>query len=100
MAWQKQSIYLLLFFVKMLAQFEFVNINVADEGLKAKAIQHLTQAGVNLSQYNFILNPTNDAWCRDHGPAFVVNRKEKKKAIVDWGYNAWGGNILHMILTM
>jgi len=75
----------------MLAQSEFVNINVADEGLKAKAIQHLTQAGVNLSQIQFHLNPTNDAWCRDHGPAFVVNRKEKKKAIVDWGYNAWGG---------
>ena len=38
----------------------------------------------------FYFHPTNDAWCRDHGPAFVVNKNEKKKAIVDWAYNAWG----------
>lgn len=38
-------------------------------------------------------NPTNDAWCRDHGPIFV-NREiggQREQAIVDWGYNAWGG---------
>ena len=38
------------------------------------------------------MHPTNDAWCRDHGPAFVINTSaEQKKIIVDWGYNAWGG---------
>ncbi len=79
------------FFVKMLAQSEKVNINVADEGMKAKVLEHLTKANVNLSQVQLHPNPTNDAWCRDHGPAFLVNRKEKKKAIIDWGYNAWGG---------
>ncbi len=87
-----QSIYpAYSFFVKMLAQSEMVNINVVDNTMKAKAIDLLTLAGVNLSQVQFHFNPTNDAWCRDHGPAFLVNRKEKKKAIVDWGYNAWGG---------
>jgi len=35
--------------------------------------------------------PTNDAWCRDHGPAFLINPEAKQKVIVDWGYNAWGG---------
>ena len=36
---------------------------------------------------------TNESWCRDHGPAFVVkkSRGRKKLAIVDWGFNAWGG---------
>jgi agmatine deiminase len=33
--------------------------------------------------------PTNDAWCRDHGPIFLVDGKEP--ALVDWEYNAWGG---------
>ncbi|MEJ0057431.1 MAG: agmatine deiminase family protein [Bacteroidota bacterium] len=79
------------FFVKMLAQSEKVNINVADEAMKLNVLEHLTKAGVNLSQVKLHFNPTNDAWCRDHGPAFLVNRKENKKAIVDWGYNAWGG---------
>ena len=38
------------------------------------------------------MHPTNDAWCRDHGPAFRgQHRCGTKKIIVDWGYNAWGG---------
>jgi agmatine deiminase len=78
-------------FIKLLALSEQVHINVMDESMKVKALKHLSAEGVNLSQIHFHFNPTNDAWCRDHGPAFVVNRKEGKKAIVDWGYNAWGG---------
>lgn len=38
--------------------------------------------------------PTNDAWCRDHGPCYVAKPSENgksEKAIVNWGYNAWGG---------
>lgn len=77
-------------FVKTVAKSERVNINVADEAMKVAASEHLVKAGTNLTNIRFHLNPTNDAWCRDHGPAFLVNRKEKKKAIVDWGYNAWG----------
>jgi agmatine deiminase len=34
--------------------------------------------------------PTNDTWVRDHGPMFLVSN-EQPKALVDWGYNAWGG---------
>ena len=79
------------FFVRTVAKYELVNINVADGTMKSQAIEHLSRAGANLSNIRFHLNPTNDAWCRDHGPAFLVNRKDKKKVIVDWGYNAWGG---------
>ena len=37
--------------------------------------------------------PTNDAWCRDHGPIFVQRNTPhgREEAIIDWGYNAWGG---------
>ena len=79
-------------FVKVLAQSEQVRINVSNEQVKVSALQHLERAGVNLNQVEFFLHPTNDAWCRDHGPAFLVNANGKyKKVIVDWGYNAWGG---------
>jgi agmatine deiminase len=79
-------------FVKALAESEKVRINVADEAMKNFALGHLTAAGVNLEQVAFFFHPTNDAWCRDHGPAFLVNPEaEQKKVIVDWGYNAWGG---------
>ncbi|WP_343690630.1 agmatine deiminase family protein [Chitinophaga sp.] len=79
-------------FVKYLAMSELVRINVADEAMKAAAAAHLQQAGVQMDKVEFFLHPTNDAWCRDHGPAFLINpTAAEKKVIVDWGYNAWGG---------
>ncbi len=78
-------------FVKELVKGEKVNINVNDEQMKLFAQEKLSVAGVDLSKVEFFLHPTNDAWCRDHGPAFLVNPAAlQKKIIVDWGYNAWG----------
>jgi agmatine deiminase len=78
-------------FVKYLAESELVRINVANEQLKNTATGHLLKAGVNMDKVEFFLHPTNDAWCRDHGPAFLINpAAENKKVIVDWNYNAWG----------
>jgi agmatine deiminase len=78
-------------FVKALAESEKVRINVTDEAMKNFALGHLSAVDVNLAQVAFFFHPTNDAWCRDHGPAFLVNPEaEQKKVIVDWGYNAWG----------
>lgn len=81
-------------FIKVLAESEKVRINVADDAMKAFALQHLQNAGANLAQVEFFMHPTNDAWCRDHGPAFLLNvnpKAEHPKVIVDWNYNAWGG---------
>jgi agmatine deiminase len=79
-------------FIKLVAEGEKVHINVADEAMKVMAINHLEKAGANIKQIRFFYHPTNDAWCRDHGPAFLINPvAETKKIIVDWGYNAWGG---------
>lgn len=77
-------------FVKLVAEGQQVCINVADESMKTFALDHLQQAGTDLNKVTFFFHPTNDAWCRDHGPAFVVNYERKEKAIVNWGYNAWG----------
>ena len=79
-------------FVKLVAEGEKVNINVLDEQMKAQVLTHLQRAGANLDNIGVFIHPTNDAWCRDHGPAFVINPKaDHKKIIIDWGYNAWGG---------
>lgn len=78
-------------FVKILTLSEKVRINVKDEQMKNFASSHLQLAGADLSKVEFFLHPTNDAWCRDHGPAFLINpNADIKKVIVDWGYNAWG----------
>src|SRR5207245_301769 len=44
--------------------------------------------------------PTNEPWCRDHGPIFLTRDLDPKSAtgrirggelaVVDWDYNAWG----------
>jgi agmatine deiminase len=78
-------------FIKLVAEGEKVKINVLNEAMKQKALRHITEAGADLNNVEFFLHPTNDAWCRDHGPAFLINPAEKKKMVVDWGYNAWGG---------
>ncbi|MBU3744052.1 MAG: agmatine deiminase family protein [Sediminibacterium sp.] len=78
-------------FIYYLAKSERVCINVADDAMEQFARKHLALANVDMAQVTFFHHPTNDAWCRDHGPAFLINpAAEQKKVIVDWGYNAWG----------
>lgn len=78
-------------FIKEISVGEIVNINVADEVMMKFAIGHLERAGADLKRIHFHLHPTNDAWCRDHGPAFLINKSASlPKIIIDWGYNAWG----------
>lgn len=77
-------------FVKALTKNELVRINVANEQMAAFAKQQLLLLEVDLKQVEFFEFATNDAWCRDHGPAFLINPATKQKAIIDWDYNAWG----------
>jgi agmatine deiminase len=78
-------------FIKILSQDELVRINVNDEKMKQFAVNCIRKTDADLGKIEFYFNPTNDAWCRDHGPAFLINpNSEIPKAIVDWGYNAWG----------
>jgi agmatine deiminase len=79
-------------FVKTVALTERVNINVGTDKMRQGAAKMLELAGVDMSKVQFYLHPTNDAWCRDHGPSFLIsNNAEHPKAIVDWNINAWGG---------
>lgn len=78
-------------FIKYLTLSEKVRINVVNDAMKSFALDHLIKAGVNTAEVEFFIHPTNDAWCRDHGPAFLINPDAaQKKVIVDWNYNAWG----------
>lgn len=77
-------------FIQYLSFSEKVRINVNDEAMKAFALSHIEKIKADLNNIEFFMHPTNDAWCRDHGPAFLLNKDSNKKAIVDWDYNAWG----------
>jgi agmatine deiminase len=45
----------------------------------------------DLSQVDLYENPTNDVWCRDHGPIFIKHNETGQVAITDWQFNSWGG---------
>ena len=72
-----------------IAKREKVRINVPNENYEILVKQQLKEHGCPLKNIEFFHIKTNENWCRDHGPAFVL--KGKKAAIVDWGFNAWGG---------
>jgi agmatine deiminase len=74
-----------------IAPREAVHINVPNGNYERIVKAELKRHGCALKNIFFHHIKTNESWCRDHGPAFVVNRKKKKIAIVDWGFNAWGG---------
>ncbi|HTX89104.1 MAG TPA: agmatine deiminase family protein [Bacteroidales bacterium] len=83
-------------FIKEITKGEQVCLNVRSEELKLKVIEALDREGVDRSGVEICLHPTNDAWCRDHGPAFLVNPGSKvPKMIVAWKYNAWGNKYPH-----
>ncbi len=77
-------------FVTQISRFEEVRINAA-ERLHKRARRFCEKAGADLSRVTFYDHPTNDAWCRDHGPIFVKNDATGEVALTDWTYNAWGG---------
>ena len=83
-------------FICEISQGERVGINVRDEKLKEKVIYDLMLTGTNMKHVDLFMHPTNDAWCRDHGPAFLLNPRSKEpKVIVSWKYNAWGDKYPH-----
>jgi len=79
--------------VTELARHEEVHINVSGPDMEAGVRALLAREGAAPDPVRFHHNPTNDAWCRDHGPIFVQREVDgqQEQAIVDWGYNAWGG---------
>ena len=89
---------------------EQVHINIPNENWGYIVRQQLKEHGCPSTNVFFHQIRTNESWCRDHGPAFVLkplprdrrsrppkpgerrrNRGGFSAAIVDWGFNAWGG---------
>ena len=75
--------------VQALLESEPVNINVCNGAHEAEARAALE--GLPNERLSFHLIPTNEPWCRDHGPIFLLRDQEPRLAVVDWDYNAWGG---------
>jgi len=82
-------------FIAETAKSEKVRINVPAT-FKDRLLHQLDEAYVDIRQVEIFERKSNDVWCRDHGPAFVVKDTSKRqKAIVDWEFNAWGNKYPH-----
>lgn len=86
-----------------IAKRENVHINVPNENYERIVREQIVKSKSNplgvppallAKRVTFHYIKTNEAWCRDHGPAFLVREGRNGKrelAIVDWAFNAWGG---------
>lgn len=78
-------------FVKMaeaLAESEIVRINVSGAEQEKTVRKLLRSCPPERVEYFHI--PTDEPWCRDHGPIFVKRDKSPQLAVLNFGFNAWG----------
>jgi agmatine deiminase len=76
--------------VDALADSERVHINVCDSAHENDVKAILSRSGARASHVKFHRFPTNEPWCRDHGPIFITRAEAPSLAITDWDYNSWG----------
>ena len=75
--------------VAALLSSEPVCINVSNGAHEAEARAVLD--GLPQEQLTYYTIPTNEPWCRDHGPIFLTRDEDPRAVVIDWGHNAWGG---------
>jgi agmatine deiminase len=70
------------------ARFQPVRVlcpQFAQAELRALIEQAGDAGGVTLFDYQ-----TDDVWCRDYGPLFLLSEDGSELCMTDWTYNAWG----------
>jgi agmatine deiminase len=79
--------------IKHLVEVEEVHINVWNEEKEMLVRELFHNFQTPLDRVHFHHFPAYEPWCRDHGPIFLVRETDgrRERAVVDWGYNAWGG---------
>ena len=85
---------------ELLSPNEQVHVSVRDESHE-REVRKLLSKSKKVRKQNVFLHRfgTNDCWCRDHGPIFLVRNEPlstqhsafgTRLAVVDWRFNAWG----------
>ncbi len=77
--------------VAALAGPEQVFVNVLSAAHADRVRGWLSPHRVSSDDVRFVVCPTDDAWCRDHGAIFVTRDDDPQLAAVDCVFNAWGG---------
>lgn len=74
----------------VIAESEILRINISSAE-QENEVRGLLSKAAPMERVEFLHNPTNEPWCRDHGPIFVKRAGAPTLAVNDFGYNAWGG---------
>ncbi|KAL3780383.1 hypothetical protein HJC23_002676 [Cyclotella cryptica] len=69
---------------------EKVHIIVYDSVHRDRVKRILQDEGCDMNQIDFFEIPTDDVWCRDNGPVFIMDENQQLH-VTDWGFNGWGG---------
>ncbi len=73
-----------------IAESEILRINISSPE-QEREVRSLLTPVAPMERIEFYDIPTNEPWCRDHGPIFLKRSTPPSLAINDFGYNAWGG---------
>ena len=80
--------------IKQIVPREQVRISVPNGNWERIVQKEFAQHNCPLDNVRFFHIDSDEAWCRDHGPAFVLRKGRNgasQAAVIDWDYNAWGG---------
>ena len=72
--------------VRDAADFEPVRVNVNDAAEESEVRRHIGKHD-NIHYFHV---PTDEPWCRDHGPVFLVNDATGEVAVAEFEFNSWG----------
>jgi agmatine deiminase len=73
--------------VRAISEVEAVHVLAGGASVRVDAVQWVGELP-NVTLHDI---RTDDAWCRDHGPTFLIGPPDDPPALIDWEYNAWGG---------
>ncbi len=70
------------------ARFQTVRV-LCPKSAQAGLVEKMEAAG-DCSRVELFDYETDDVWCRDYGPLFLLSEDGSEVCIADWQYNAWG----------
>jgi len=76
--------------IEILHQGEDVHLAVRDEETRRRVRALLKENKIDLKRIHMHVWDYADVWFRDYGPIFVRDAENRRIAIVQWRFNAWG----------
>ena len=75
--------------IKYLTKYQRIDLLVNSSKSIDTTRIYLKKIGCNISNIKFHKLKTDRLWLRDSGPIFLVNKKKRRKCMLDFKFNAW-----------